>query len=175
MAASISLYPHKSMLEQITKFVEASALTRAEAEIERLRKIYDGDYLRQVEQERDEWRAKYECEPCDGCTKGGAEMVRLWDENAKLQRRCEELSLRLHECNMNSRAPMTNTGWPHEKKLHEQLSASQARVADLTEQVERVREETLNLRDHMRDDLREERDAALKRIQELEAELAKNR
>ena len=41
----------------------------------------------------------------------------------------------------------------------------------LQSEVERVREETLNLRDHMRDDLREERDQLQAKLQAAEAEI----
>jgi hypothetical protein len=58
-------------------------------------------------------------------------------ERDALKAEVERLSVKLHECNMS--LSTTNSNWPHEKKVHELLQAEQAKVADLTEAVERLK------------------------------------
>ena len=54
------------------------------------------------------------------------------------RKRADELAIKLHESNMNSRTPMTNTGWPYEKKLHEQLAELRAQAELLAQALEKI-------------------------------------
>lgn len=103
----------------------------------------------EIQKERDQLRERVR-EECERADRQGAELLALRAQVTELERqldncfadrgmkelreRVAELEIKLHEANMS--LPMTNSGWPYEKKLHQEIENLTAQVTGLREALE---------------------------------------
>lgn len=107
---------------QLTRVVEHSAYLALEAKLKEFDEYYTFQTLERVEAERDEWKSEH------------ANLSKFAED---LRKERDALAAQLAEA---AKAPpiATNTGWPHEKKLHERVASLETERDRLRAALERI-------------------------------------